>query len=196
LAVIGPSLTISGMTTGPVFAEAGLASIVPTAHGDDVPNAPTTFQPIFNTGQIGAALANYLFYVLQGRRAVLLYTDDAYGRTLSAGFRRTAERLGVEATYHGFGAGPERAKALADAAAEPDHPAVVLGMSRATPSRPSSRSGGPASRRRSWGRTPSPATISPISSPRSRRRQHGPDFSPTTSMRLRRSCSTAPTTKR
>ncbi len=112
LAVIGPSLTISGMTTGPVFAEAGLASIVPTAHGDDVPTAPTTFQPIFNTSQIGAALANYLFYLLQGRRAVVLYTDDTYGRTLSAGFRRTAERLGVEATYHGFGTGPERAKGL------------------------------------------------------------------------------------
>ena len=28
-------------------------------------------QPVFNTGQMGAALANYLFYVLRGRRVAL-----------------------------------------------------------------------------------------------------------------------------
>jgi len=88
------------------------------------------------------------------------------------------------------------AKALADAAAEPDHPAVVLGMvaGDAIPSILALRRAGVT--------TPflEPDSIAGDNFAdlfaRSRRRQHGPDFSPTTSMRLRRSCSTAPTTKR
>ncbi len=128
LAVIGPPLTVSAMLTGPIYEQAGLVSIVPTSHGDDVPKPSTTFQPIFNTGAMGAALANYDFYVLGRHRAVVLFREDAFGRPIADGFRRAAERLGLDATYHGFSDDAGRAQAAAAAIAEAGDGAIGLGM--------------------------------------------------------------------
>jgi ABC-type branched-subunit amino acid transport system substrate-binding protein len=126
--VVGPSLTVAAMLAGPVYGRAGLASIVATSHGDDVVAAPTIFQPIFNTGEMGMSLANYLLHVLGQQRAVVLYRDDAYGRPLAAGFRQAAERLGMDGVYLGFTDDAGRDAAARMALAEPGHPAVALGM--------------------------------------------------------------------
>jgi ABC-type branched-subunit amino acid transport system substrate-binding protein len=127
LAVIGPPLTVTALRAGPVYAQAGLVAIVPTAHGDDVPAPASVFQPIFNNGRMGAALADYLFHVLGGRRAIMLYRDDGYGRPLAAGFRREAVRLGLTARATAFTTEAERNEAGRLAAADPDHPAIAIG---------------------------------------------------------------------
>ncbi len=127
LAVIGPPLTVSALRAGPVYAKAGLVAIVPTAHGDDVPAPATMFQPIFNNGHMGAALADYLFHVLGGRRAIMLYRDDGYGRPLADGFRREAARLGLPAGFSAFTTEAERAEAARLAAADPNRPAIAIG---------------------------------------------------------------------
>jgi ABC-type branched-subunit amino acid transport system substrate-binding protein len=128
VAEVGPNLTVIGMATGPIYAQAGLVSIVPTAHGDAVPNAATTFQPIFNTGEMGAALANYLFYVLQGQCADVLYRNDAYGHPAATGFGLAADRLNITANFYPFTDRASRAKAVQSALADSCHPAIVLGM--------------------------------------------------------------------
>jgi ABC-type branched-subunit amino acid transport system substrate-binding protein len=128
VAEVGPNLTVIGMATGPIYAQAGLVSIVPTAHGDAVPNAATTFQPIFNTGELGEALANYLFYVLQGQCADVLYRDDAYGHPTAKGFGLAADRLNITANFYPFTDDAGRAKAVQSALADSCHPAIVLGM--------------------------------------------------------------------
>ena len=79
VAAVGPALTTAALLSGPAYADCGLVSIPATAHGDDVPKAATTFQPVFNGGEMGAALAVYLKYVLNGQHAVVLYRKDGYG---------------------------------------------------------------------------------------------------------------------
>jgi ABC-type branched-subunit amino acid transport system substrate-binding protein len=128
VAVIGPSLTVTALKAGATYAAAGLACIVPTAHGDDVPAASTTFQPIFNTGRMGSALATYLYHVLGGRHATVVYRDDGFGRPFAAGFRAAASSLGVDITLHPFTTEAERAGAIRQAAAESGHKAVALGI--------------------------------------------------------------------
>ena len=128
VAVIGPSLTITALKAGAAYAAADLACIVPTAHGDDVPAAATTFQPIFSTGRMGAALATYLVHVLGGRHATVLFRDDGFGRPFAAGFSAAASRLGADATLHPFTTDAERADAIRHAAAEPGPKAVALGI--------------------------------------------------------------------
>ncbi len=128
LAVIGPSLTTSAIASGLVYAEAGIASIVPTAHGDAVTDNETTFRPIFSTKDIGQSLADYLRYVLGGERAVVIFRNNGFGRPIAAGFRRAAERLGIAASYVSFSTMEELQEATRAAASEPDHPAVILGL--------------------------------------------------------------------
>jgi ABC-type branched-subunit amino acid transport system substrate-binding protein len=126
LAVIGPFLTVVGVKTGPVYEKSGLVSIAATAHGDSVPAAATTFQPIFNSGAMGAALAQYLASALHGKRAIALFRNDAYGVPLADGFWRAATRLGVEAILVGFNNDRERAQAEEAALSEPPSSAVAL----------------------------------------------------------------------
>ena len=128
LAVIGPVITAPAMAAGPVYAKAGLVSIVASAHGDDVTGAPTSFQPVYNAGDNSAFLANYLFHVLHGRSAAVLYHDDDLGHPMAEGFRRASERLGLRASFHRFTTEAERLAAIAAIAAQPDHPAVILAM--------------------------------------------------------------------
>jgi len=99
LAVIGPSLTTSSLAAGPVYAEQGMISVVPTAHGNAIINSGTTFRTVFSTGEIGEALANYLHHVLHGRKAVVVYRNNGYGKPLADGFRRNADRYGLEAQF-------------------------------------------------------------------------------------------------
>lgn len=128
LAVIGPMFSTSSMAAGPIFAAAGLASIAPAAESDLITSNPTTYRTTFKNSDLGDWLASYLRYILDGKRAVVLYADDAYGRTIADGFRRGADRLGIQAAYYGFTGSSERDEAVRRAAAEPGHPTIVLGM--------------------------------------------------------------------
>jgi branched-chain amino acid transport system substrate-binding protein len=128
LVVIGPTLTTTAIAAGLTYAEGGLVAIAPTAHGDAVTSNETMFRPVVSTSEMGEALANYLRHVLGGTRAVVLFRDNGYGRPIAAGFRRAAQRLGIASVERGFITTEELESAATAAAAEPEKPAVVLGM--------------------------------------------------------------------
>jgi branched-chain amino acid transport system substrate-binding protein len=124
--VVGPLLSTSSLVAGPIFGRAGLASIVPAAESDLITASPTTFRTIFKNSDMGDWLASYLRYALGGTRAIVIFADDAYGRTVADGFRRGAKRLGLHASYVGFTGNSERDAAVVRAAADPDKPAIIL----------------------------------------------------------------------
>ena len=126
LMVIGPGLTNLSVVAGPIYGEAGLASVVPTAYGDVVTSNPTTFRPLFSTSEMGGALTNYLYHVLGGKQAVVIYKDSAFGRPIAAGVKKAGDRLGIKVTTFSYSNAAEALVATQNAAALPDHPAVIL----------------------------------------------------------------------
>jgi len=128
LVVVGPDLTAASLAAGFTYAEAGLASIVPTAHGDGVTDNETTFRSVFSTSEMGDAFANYLFYVLGRKRAVVIFRDNGFGRPIASGFKAAAERLGIVTDYRSFSAPAERDAVAKLAASDPDEPAIILGI--------------------------------------------------------------------
>ena len=126
--VIGPSNSATSLAAGPVFAGGGIASITTSASSDLITDNATTFRMVLKNSEEGELLAMYLDRVLGQRRVAVIVMDDGFGKTLEKGFRNTAERLGLEATYHVFNVGEnieEKAAAIAPQIA--DRP-VVLAM--------------------------------------------------------------------
>jgi branched-chain amino acid transport system substrate-binding protein len=119
LAVVRPALTVSSLAAGPIYADAGIVSVVPTAHRDRITDNATTFRTVFTTGEIGEAHANYLHYVLGGTRAVVIFKDNGYGRPLADGFTKVSKRLGITADYFGFTNNAQGEDAARNAAAAP-----------------------------------------------------------------------------
>lgn len=128
LVVVGPATTAMSLAAGPLYAEAGLVSIGTTATGDKVTANATTFRASFTTGDGGEALANYLRHVLNGTRAIVIFRKDDYGLPVADGFRRAAERLGIDADYRPFDSGADIETIAAAAAADTENPAIVLAM--------------------------------------------------------------------
>ncbi len=102
IVAVGPVLSILALPAGPAFAQAGIASIVSTAGSDLVTNNATTFQTVFRNSDLGESVADYLRHALGGGRAAVVFADNGYGQTIADGFRRGAERLGLQTTYHPF----------------------------------------------------------------------------------------------
>jgi hypothetical protein len=73
-------------------------------------------------------LATYLYRVLGRRSAVVMVSEDSYGRTLEKGFRTAAERLGIDAKYHVFQPVENLEAAATAMAAEVGQDPVVLAM--------------------------------------------------------------------
>jgi branched-chain amino acid transport system substrate-binding protein len=126
--VIGPLYSTSSLAAGPVFAKAGLASIVPEASSDLVTQSETTFRTTYKNSDVGDSLAVYLRHALGARHAAVMFVDNGYGHTIADGFKRGAERLGLPTTYHGFNDAAELDTAVRAIAADPVKPAVVLAM--------------------------------------------------------------------
>jgi ABC-type branched-subunit amino acid transport system substrate-binding protein len=127
LVVVGPVLTALSADVGPLYAQAGLVSIVPTAHGDDLTRNATTFRPLFSASEMGAALGNYLRYALGGKRAVIIYRENAFGRPLAAGFAAAARRGGIVVDARGYTTFAQAAGIARSAARDPRTPAVIIG---------------------------------------------------------------------
>lgn len=127
VAVVGPGTSPAAQAGGPIYAEGGLASIIPYAHGAAVANA-TTFLTTFSSAEMGSLLANYLRYGLGAQHVVLIYKDNGYGKPVAAGFKASAERLGIDTVYHPFDQVGDAAAAATQAAADPAKPTIVLGM--------------------------------------------------------------------
>ncbi|HEX4640432.1 MAG TPA: ABC transporter substrate-binding protein [Chthoniobacterales bacterium] len=113
--VIGPSNSVTSLAAGPEFARGDIAAIGTTATSDLITDNPTTFRMLMKNSDQGELLAIYLQRVLGQRRAAVMVMDDDFGKTIEMGFRRNAEQLGIDATYHVFKSGEnieERVKAL------------------------------------------------------------------------------------
>ena len=88
----------------------------------------TTFLTTFDSTEMGSLLAGYLRHALDRERAVVIYKDNGYGRPIAAGFKATAERVGLRAEYRAFDPVADAAEVARQAAADPDRPAIVLAM--------------------------------------------------------------------
>jgi ABC-type branched-subunit amino acid transport system substrate-binding protein len=128
IAVVGPALTVAALSAGAVYAKCGLVAIAATAHGDDVPQAATTFQPVFNGSSMGTALAVYLKQVLHGDRVIILFRRDGYGMPVAQGVESAAAKLSVATTAYAFNNAAERDTAVQAAVHDSGHPPIVLGM--------------------------------------------------------------------
>jgi ABC-type branched-subunit amino acid transport system substrate-binding protein len=125
---VGPALTSASLAAGLTYAEAGLASIVSTAHGDGVIGNETTFRSVFSTSEMGKSFANYLYHILNGRRAIVIFRDNGFGRPIAKGFKAEAEGLGITTSYLSFTTPAERETVAEQAAADPGKPAIILGI--------------------------------------------------------------------
>ena len=112
IVVLGPDISIMCLAAGPLYTEAGLASVTPTANSDRVTTNATTFQTVISTSAMAASLANYLHHVIGGSRAVVIFKNDGYGQSFKTGFQQAAERLGIYVTYRSYGK-PEDAQEVA-----------------------------------------------------------------------------------
>jgi branched-chain amino acid transport system substrate-binding protein len=128
LVVVGPVHTTSALAAAPLLAEARIPSLLPIAHGGGGASNPTAFRLVFSAFEMGEALANRLRYVLGATRAVVIYQDTGYGWPIAEGFRSAAGRLGIVGTYYVLTTTAEPAEVARLAAAEPEHPAIVLAM--------------------------------------------------------------------
>jgi ABC-type branched-subunit amino acid transport system substrate-binding protein len=127
LAVVGPMLSTASLAAGPIFAEAGLVSIVSAVESDLVTRNATTFHANFKNSEIGDWLADYAHYALGRTHAAVIYVDNGYGRTIAEGFKRGAAQRGIEATFYPFTTPGERDEAGRKAAATPGKAAIILG---------------------------------------------------------------------
>src|SRR6202011_4381273 len=84
--VLGPALSTASLAAGPVYAQAGLASITTTATSDAITDNPTTFRVVFKNSEQGVTLANYLARVLKLSHVDVVVVDNKYGHTLQDGF--------------------------------------------------------------------------------------------------------------
>ena len=98
--VLGPSNSVTSLAAGPELARAGLASIATTATSDLITDNPTTFRMLLKNSDQGELLATYLVRVLGQRRAAVIVIDDGFGKPIETGFRKNAEQLGIDASYH------------------------------------------------------------------------------------------------
>lgn len=125
--VLGPAISTASLAEGPIFAKAGIASLTTTATADSITNNATTFRVIFKNSDQGELLATYLYRVLGQRQAAVFVVDSSYGRSLEEGFKRTANKLGIDAQYYGFKTASEAERIAQRIAAEdPTSPIVFL----------------------------------------------------------------------
>jgi len=128
LAVIGPSSSVLALAACPIYAQAGVVVIDATVHADDLTANATTFRTVISTGEMGDALANYLGRVLGGKQSIVLFKDNGYGRPFAERFKSASERLHINSSYRSFATAPQRDEAARVAAADPEQPPILLGM--------------------------------------------------------------------
>lgn len=126
LMVVGPILTPTSLAAGPIYADGGMASIVTTATGAGGPRSSTTFRTMATTPELGAFLMDYLHGALDRSSAIVLARDAAFGQQFVQGAKSSAQRLGLDVSYHLFKTA-EEAQQLALAAAADHTRAVILG---------------------------------------------------------------------
>jgi len=117
--VIGHMLSTTSLAAAPVYAEAGIPAITPTATADAVTtDNPWYFRTVFDNSQQGRGIAIYISGVLKKAAATVVSTDDPYGESLRAAFVDSYRQLGDIRGDVVISADPARLDAELDRAAD------------------------------------------------------------------------------
>lgn len=128
LAVVGHALSDTSLAAAPVYAEAGLAAVTPSATSDQLTDGrPWSFRTVFGNRTQSGFAAVYLAEVMGARRASVLSEDSEYGRGVRDGF---ASAFGAHGTVvHDLTVdGDSLADAVSLLRAEPDPGPILLAM--------------------------------------------------------------------
>lgn len=99
VAVVGHRLTATSVAAGPIYRDAELPVITPTAtHPDVTRDNPWSFRTIYDDDHLGRFIAHYVRAVLQPERTLVVSGAHAYGRNLRRVFLATADELDLAAT--------------------------------------------------------------------------------------------------
>lgn len=134
LAVVGHTLSGTSLAAAPVYAEAGLAAVTPSATSDQVTEGhPWYFRTVFGNRVQSEFAAVYLTEVLGARRASVLSENSEYGNGIRDGFTKAFGARGtvvrdVTVEVGGDRADASLAAAVAALRAEPDPGPVVLAL--------------------------------------------------------------------
>lgn len=123
IGVIGHQTSATSETAAPVYAEAGIPVITPTATADQIGvGNDWFFRTVFDNSTEGQGLADYGIAMLGGGSTAVISSNTSYGRTLAEGFARTWKGAGqevlVEAEVPVDATGAAREGALANAVAQ------------------------------------------------------------------------------
>lgn len=96
LGVIGHNTSGTSLAASPVYKENGIVAITGSATTDSITrDNEWYFRVIFNNSDQAALAANYIRKVLNHETANLIFSEDAFGRTLAASFIETAKSIGL-----------------------------------------------------------------------------------------------------
>jgi branched-chain amino acid transport system substrate-binding protein len=94
--VVGPGGSRDALQVAPIYREAGMPQILPSATSDLLPAAgPWTFRLAPSDSAQGEFLGNFVGQQLHAQAVTLFYIPDEYGRGLSAGIVAALARAGV-----------------------------------------------------------------------------------------------------
>ena len=94
--VVSGSYSGPTRVTAPIFAKAGIPMVAGYAVHPDVTKAgESNFRQGFLGEVEGAAAGEYAVKVLKAKKAAVIYMDNDFGREISAGFIKRAEKLGA-----------------------------------------------------------------------------------------------------
>lgn len=98
VAVVGPRITATAVAAGPVYQDAGIPAITPSAtHPDVTKGNPWFFRTIYDDDHLGRFIAHYVDAVVRPERTVVVSGEHAYGLNLARVFLSTAADLGSTA---------------------------------------------------------------------------------------------------
>ncbi len=95
--VVSGSYSGPTRVTAPIFAKAGIPMVAGYAvHPDVTKSGESNFRQGFLGEVEGGAAGEYAVKVLKAKKAAVIYTDNDFGREISAGFIKQAEKLGAK----------------------------------------------------------------------------------------------------
>lgn len=96
VAVVGPGGSRDALQVVPIYREAGLPQILPSATSGLLPSGgPWSFRLAPSDSAQGEFLGEFVARMLHGRAVTLFYIPDEYGRGLGSGISAALLRLGV-----------------------------------------------------------------------------------------------------
>ena len=94
--VVSGSYSGPTRVTAPIFAKAGIPMVAGYAvHPDVTKSGESNFRQGFLGEVEGAAAGEYAVKALKAKKAAVIYMDNDFGREISAGFIKRAEKLGA-----------------------------------------------------------------------------------------------------